>query len=807
MDVKKENVLGKKSYPLLEKIRKEEKRRILKDAFEGAVYILISFFLGGGETLFGATPFGFALMGAASSKIVYIYIGLCLSALFGKGNATVLICSYSIVILLRIISRIIFDGASARIKERKMTVREILPMLFEEHILLRITSAAIGAFTLGVYTLVSGGFFYHDLFGAILNLLLSALLTFIFNIYLEKKKQNGVLLFLSFCVFAFCVVLSLGDVSLLGVSLAPAAALAITLYISQKKGIVKGVTVGMCVGLAISIELAPAFIFAAAVSAMLCKISVFFASSSAALVAFAWGLFASGISALAELMPAFVLVFTLYSAIDKLYLTAKSGDTDLKKNKEKRARTKEERSSFSCAALRNETLDGIVLDDTESRIKALCESFTSLSSLFFGLSERLRVPSLSDAKGICDAAFDAECSRCERREECWEKNYSSSSSSVSELSSVLVRSGRVSEADIPKNTIENCKNIPSIIERINKTSILHTQELLIGDKTEIFALDYEAVSELLAGAMVDQREEFEPIDHLTEMLSQEFSKRKMPVSGVIAFGTPLRRAVIVRGDSKRSLLGEKDKILSVTEAVVGNKMRISEKNETSETYMLLTCAERLTVEYEQRKVTAEGEEGFCGDSVSVFSSNKGKFYSLISDGMGAGREAALTSGIASVFLTKMLGASAKCDVTLKMLGSFLRNKGSGSYHECSATVDLLELNTVTGEAAFYKAGAAPSYVWRDKNLFKLRSNTVPLGIIKEVDVKRINFEVEVGDVVIMVSDGVTMSRDECPWLFELLSDTVGRESLAAVADMIVKRAKYEGATDDISVVVMKINEV
>ena len=125
-------------------------------------------------------------------------------------------------------------------------------------------------------------------------------------------------------------------------------------------------------------------------------------------------------------------------------------------------------------------------------------------------------------------------------------------------------------------------------------------------------------------------------------------------------------------------------------------------------------------------------------------------------------------------------------------------------HECSATVDLLEFDLITGEAAFYKGGAAPSYVYRDDNLFKLRSNSVPLGIIKELNTKKISLTLDDGDIVVMVSDGVTQSKDECPWLFDLLRASVGKESLASIADMIVKRAKYEGATDDISVVVMKI---
>ena len=247
----------------------------------------------------------------------------------------------------------------------------------------------------------------------------------------------------------------------------------------------------------------------------------------------------------------------------------------------------------------------------------------------------------------------------------------------------------------------------------------------------------------------------------------------------------------------------KEKIKDMLEELCGEKLEYKITGKGGAKY---SSARKYDIEYAKRSMKADGEDGFCGDTVSIFENDKEHFYSFISDGMGSGRDAALTSGICSVFLSKVLKATNKCDISLNMLNGFLRNKGSGSMHECSATVDLLEFDLITGKAEFYKGGAAPSYIFRDGNLFKLRSNTVPLGIIKELDTKKISIDTDVQDIIVMVSDGVTQSKEECPWLFDLLKANVGKESLASIADMIVKRAKYEGADDDISVVVMKVCE-
>ena len=141
-----------------------------------------------------------------------------------------------------------------------------------------------------------------------------------------------------------------------------------------------------------------------------------------------------------------------------------------------------------------------------------------------------------------------------------------------------------------------------------------------------------------------------------------------------------------------------------------------------------------------------------------------------------------------------------------MLNGFLRNRGSGSLHECSATVDLMELDLMQSRASFYKSGAAPTYVFRNGSLFKLRSHTVPVGIIRELDTRRIGFDVSPGDVIVMVSDGVTQGKEDCPWLFDLLRSQGEDASPDRLADLIVKYAKGEGGTDDISVLIIKVGE-
>ncbi len=204
----------------------------------------------------------------------------------------------------------------------------------------------------------------------------------------------------------------------------------------------------------------------------------------------------------------------------------------------------------------------------------------------------------------------------------------------------------------------------------------------------------------------------------------------------------------------------------------------------------------------RRSTAGENTEKIpSGDTVSAFAGD-GKQYMLLCDGMGTGRMAALTSGMAAVFLERMLTAGAAMETALKMLNSVIR----AGCDECAATIDLCEIDLVTMEARFVKSGAAPSFVIRGGSLFRLQSKTVPIGILRALDAEMIRFTVEPGDVVVMLSDGIARSFEECPWLLDFLStdEDIKCGDVQRAAEKIVEQAASRGARDDITAGVMRV---
>ena len=193
-------------------------------------------------------------------------------------------------------------------------------------------------------------------------------------------------------------------------------------------------------------------------------------------------------------------------------------------------------------------------------------------------------------------------------------------------------------------------------------------------------------------------------------------------------------------------------------------------------------------------------EKISGDTAISFETADGRFYSLISDGMGSGEVAHKTSVFASDFLSKLLNSSCTKSTAFHILNHIIRDKGE----ECSASIDLFEFDLITGEGIFFKCGAAASYVKREGSIFRVRSETAPLGLMKNIDAERIRVEVRSGDYIIMLSDGVSQSTEDSTWLLELLNKPP-RADIRDYADYILSAAINNSKTrDDMSVSVARI---
>lgn len=223
----------------------------------------------------------------------------------------------------------------------------------------------------------------------------------------------------------------------------------------------------------------------------------------------------------------------------------------------------------------------------------------------------------------------------------------------------------------------------------------------------------------------------------------------------------------------------------------------------------------------QRKVDVTGEhpltkisvgqaaysfDTVSGDSMAAFAFDHHHVALMISDGMGKGRAAAGESKMVVETLSRLLQAGFDVDLAMKTVNGILMTGNEG---ERFATVDLAIIDRAKCRAKIYKMGAATTFIKHDGRVSVLKRQALPAGITSGLDLEYIDIKLKRGDLLVMVSDGVTdCDRKDpgCIWLRERLME-IGSRDPETVAELIVNKAaeKYGiRERDDLTVMTASI---
>lgn len=195
------------------------------------------------------------------------------------------------------------------------------------------------------------------------------------------------------------------------------------------------------------------------------------------------------------------------------------------------------------------------------------------------------------------------------------------------------------------------------------------------------------------------------------------------------------------------------------------------------------------------------ESKICGDAVGHTLDDAGNETVILSDGMGTGSRAYIDASMTVALLENLLSAGFSFENSIRAVNSALIMK---STDESLSTVDTFSLNLYTGKAVFHKAGATFSFIRRKDSVKIIKEETMPVGIIRSVSAGEICENMKGGDIVLLVSDGVT--ANDCGWINDemLAWSTNNMEDLAKHIASLSKMRSTKDLADDITVVAIKV---
>ncbi len=722
--------------------------------------------------------------------------------------------------------------------------------MLHESIPVRMVLASCAALFAGAWSVVRGGFRYYDLFGAVFSLLFTPLLTYLMYASADRTMRTSP--FREAGIYAVCAMLTHALHTLVpagriaGIVNTPFGfgilfAFAVSVVIANEYGVHRGALAGVCCGMVIDLRYLPLFALAAVIASVLCRYSRTFGVLSAGVTAVAWAVYQAGFDGVVEVLPPVVVACAVLIPLYR---------HDLLRLPE---------NFFGGAVRKTAGETGMALrsrDEMGRCLSKMSDSLTSVSTILSGMSERLAKPGRPELREICESSFAMYCRGCAMRSKCHEARASKTASVIRSMTEELARDGVVSAGVVPSSLASHCFNIGRIIDEINRETGVRMARMRANDKLSVAAADFRLAGELMKTAYEEGNGVAQIDGDLTKKLRKLLTYQDFRAGTVTAYGGRMKTICVRDVDLATTRMGGEDirklfekaagvrlsvpefsldgSVLSMTMHSVDafscmagratcaasevrkywngeegeDTYRVYAEGDTEEKEDVGLCKElaaggtsdgeesAVSAETPRVDVTDEPPEGMvCGDVIVSFEST-GKFYTLISDGMGSGREAALTSGVCATLLQRLIESGAGLETALKMLNNILR----AGERECSATVDIVEIDRVTGEAKFVKSGAAPSFVLREGNIFRLQSKTVPIGILRALDAEMIRFNVLPGDRVIMVSDGAARSYDEVPWLLDMMvsDDVILRGSPKEAAAKIVREAAKRGSGDDIT---------
>lgn len=660
--------------------------------------------------------------------------------------------------------------------------------LFGENVPLRAAIAAAAMLSAGVFTVALGDAPVRDFLLSLLSAVLCPAVTASLCGVTERRFALSGERVLGEAVLAALVVFSLREISVFGVSLGCLAAAAIPMYVSRCEGAPVGSVAGFLCGMVFEPLYAPAFAAAAIASGVLWHISPIMAAAGGCLAGATWATWAFHLEGLRAVVPGLTVASALLGPLF-------SGGVlpVLRLLPEKIVR--EDAGSGEAALVeeaRRERYRAMVTD--------LSESLRSASGIFEKLSRRRRRPPTAELRAMCDEAFDRACRRCGYAGVCWQKEYDATADVLSSMTAALRKNGRVTAETVPEYLLARCCQMERIITDVNDGCARRTAEAIREDKASVAASDYGLMARLLSETTAREDAALAYDAGASERLRRGLREADFSAGTISVYGTR-RRLILARPLDMAHVRMGGDDLRAAAERALGSSFSPPEFSISGDC-VTMTMHSVPMFRAECGRCSAAGGREENGDAVSSFTSRDGYYYALVSDGMGSGREAALASRVSAVFLERMLSSGAPLETSLEMLHGFLRTGST----ECSATVDLMEFDLYTGEARFLKSGAAPSFVLRAGRLFRLESKTAPIGIMKALDAELLSFRLRRGDVVVMLSDGVTPSYEEAVWLMDMLCrEEEWDDDLRAMAEKIVRRARENTPRpDDASVSLIRI---
>ncbi|MCL5290295.1 MAG: stage II sporulation protein E [Bacillota bacterium] len=455
---------------------------------------------------------------------------------------------------------------------------------------------------------------------------------------------------------------------------------------------------------------------------------------------------------------------------------------------------------------------------TVDRIRNWASIFTELSRSFEQVSTT--VQQSQEEHGLQQLFSEVSkkvCDGCALHRTCWERDFYRTCQSMLDMLSTVELQGKITIDDLAEDLKKRCARLKEM--SITLTCLYETYKVnnywhrRLLESRELVSEQLKGVSQIMENMSGELEFDVELDGEIDAALRHRFDRLGIPIEDLYTLHK--EDGLMEVGLIKPACRGEMEcrfTVAPVVSKVVGRTFNVASTNcqlraGEDKCSFKLYPALKYNLDIGIAKIGKDGN-AICGDSHSVLQLKEGRMALLLSDGMGTGPKAAKESGTIVTLLEHLLESGFGQDLAVKTVNSIMMLRYT---EESFSTVDLAVIDLYTANGTFLKIGAVPSYIVRGRRVGIVKANSLPVGVVENLQFASVNRMLEEGDLLVMVSDGVLdacrgTDADQDQWMTVILQN-LGKMGAQEAAEVILESAQNAAGgrvPDDMTVITARL---
>lgn len=405
--------------------------------------------------------------------------------------------------------------------------------------------------------------------------------------------------------------------------------------------------------------------------------------------------------------------------------------------------------------------DGQILHESPyvEQIEKYADSLQRLSGMLLRLEKQKDAFTNEEVEDMFSRVREKVCGRCEKCGWCWGENFVHTYQMGYDILSAVDHYGNELNTEIKRRLMQRCVMAPRFLREMLDGFHEARQNIIwvnrMARSRECCAIQMDTFADMIRSTAREMEKSIFRDERLKKKMEAALRKKDLRVLNIRFFMSAEGKYEI--HITARMLAKQKlpvKEIVKIVAETSGRKFVLQNGSigMIGQEYATVICMERTGFYTMQGTARiGKGCSRISGDNFALLDMPGGRQAAILSDGMGAGEEACRESTMVIELLEELLGAGFPEKDAIRMLNAAMV-MGREEIHY--STVDMTIFDLYTGVCEIIKAGASSTFIKKKDHVEHLSSSSLPIGVVNRIEVESVKRQLEDGDFVIMVTDGV-----------------------------------------------------